>query len=153
MPLHFFDTYTCTVKHPLPFTPDPNLVTFTGYGTVKVEKRVGIRMRGGSRCAGVGAGAVLVLTLATLTAAASAPVEAQGEPAVLGVDMNLEPYEFCAYEGSTCSCNGAARWGYTGGHAPAHTQWVRGLFTALGDLAPHTTRGVLCSPPLSSTAS
>ena len=103
-------------------------------------------MRGASRCAGAGAGAsaVLVLTLATLTAS-SAPVEAQDE--VLGVDMNyLEPYEFCAHEGNACSCNGVARWGYVGGDAPNVTQWVRGFFTALGDLAPHTKRGVLCPP-------
>ena len=105
-------------------------------------------MRGTSRCAGAagGGGAVLVLTLATLTAAVSAPVGAQNDTALLGVDTNLEPYEFCAHEGSTCSCNGIVRWGYTGGDAPNQTQWVRRLFTALGDLAPHTTRGVLCTP-------
>ena len=87
------------------------------------------------------AAAALVLTVATLTAAASSSevVDARDDSAVTAfmgqVDTphpwvdhpDFEPYEFCAYEGSTCSCNGAARWGYTGGEAPAEATWVRGF--------------------------
>ena len=91
-----------------------------------------------ARCATL---AMAAAAFALLTATTVAAVETTELEEVFKIP-DLGPYEHCAFEGSTCSCNGEARFGYTGGDAGNGTNWVGTEHTVLFPM-------FLCKPTVS----